>query len=80
MNYSLQQLKKPNLTKNKKPPIDNRTSRNIYEGSGEKQSANKSFNEKKKSVPKLNALLSELLEKRTNSQDQVFNRNTTPKS
>ncbi|CAD8047361.1 unnamed protein product [Paramecium sonneborni] len=74
-----QQLKNFNSTKTNKPPIDNRFSRNIYELSADKSSINKSFNEKKKSVPKANAIL-ELFYKRQNSQEQLFNRTSSPKS
>ncbi|CAD8132360.1 unnamed protein product [Paramecium pentaurelia] len=79
MNYDLQQLKKTYTTKNKKPPIDNRSSRNVIDQSTEKKTINVSFNEKKKSAPKINALLQEL-QKRTNSQDQQLNRTSTTNS
>ncbi|CAD8076860.1 unnamed protein product [Paramecium sonneborni] len=77
MNYDLQQMKK--TFSNKKPPVDNRSARNVHEQFLDKQSINVSFNEKKKSAPKMNALLQEL-QKRTNSQDQQFNRKSTTNS
>ncbi|CAK94712.1 unnamed protein product (macronuclear) [Paramecium tetraurelia] len=79
MNYDLQQLKKTQKTQNKKPPLDNRSSRNIAEQFTDKQTLNVSFNEKKNSTPKINALLQEL-QKRTNQKDQYFNRTSTPNS
>ncbi|CAD8138850.1 unnamed protein product [Paramecium pentaurelia] len=79
MNYDLQQLKKTQSTQNKKPPIDNRSQRNINEQFKDQQTMNVSFNEKIKSTPKINALLQEL-QKRTNSKDQYFNRTSTPNS
>ncbi|CAD8143021.1 unnamed protein product [Paramecium octaurelia] len=79
MNYDLQQLKKIYTSKIKKPPIDNRSSRNVGDQSKDKQTLNISFNEKKKSAPKINVLLQEL-QKRTNSQDQYFNRTSSPNS
>ncbi|CAD8047172.1 unnamed protein product [Paramecium primaurelia] len=75
-----QQLKNLNLTKTNKPPIDSRSSRNVYELSADKSQINKSFNEKKKSVPKSNAILQELFYKRQNSQEQLFNRTSNQKS
>ncbi|CAK60420.1 unnamed protein product (macronuclear) [Paramecium tetraurelia] len=79
MNYDLQQLKKIYTSKNKKPPTDNRSSRNVGDQSKDRQTLNISFNEKKKSTPKINVLLQEL-QKRTNSQEQYFNRTSTPNS
>ncbi|CAD8136077.1 unnamed protein product [Paramecium octaurelia] len=79
MNCDLQQLKKTQKTLNKKPPLDNRSSRNIADQFTDKQTLNVSFNEKKNSTPKINALLQEL-QKRTNSKDQYFNRTSTPNS
>ncbi|CAD8044223.1 unnamed protein product [Paramecium primaurelia] len=80
MQNNQQQLKNSNSVKINKPPIDNRSSRNIYELSADKSQINKSFNDKKKSIPKANAILQELFQKRQNSQEQLFHRTSSPKS
>ncbi|CAK78867.1 unnamed protein product (macronuclear) [Paramecium tetraurelia] len=80
MQSNQQQLKTSNQLKTNKPPIDIRSSRNNYEQSADKSPINKSFNDKKKSIPKAHAILQELFYKRQNSQEQLFKRTSSPKS